>query len=393
MKRLLFWLGCWVAAAGAAGAAPGSELVYIGTESRGIYALRLDPGDGTLSAPALAADALNPGFLALAPDRHTLYAADDIIPDPPASEVERLVPKPLDRVHLPSAIGGVTAYRLDPASGGLTYLNQQPSGDGTPPHLVVDATGRMLIVADYGAGTVCAWPIAGGGRLGPRSLLIADRGPPGPNRERQSRPHPHSATLSPDNRFVLVCDLGLDRVFVYRLDPSRASLALNDPPFAAVPAGAGPRHSKFSSDGRFFYVVNELGGSICVFAWDGARGVLELRQTLSTLPAGFHGDNLSAEIRIHPNGRFVYASNRRADSLALFARDANDGLLRFIETVPSGGRNPRNFALSPDGRWLLSANSVTNNIAVFRVDPRSGRLTPTGHQATVGRPICVLFYD
>jgi len=372
MRPLLFGLGCWIAAASAVSAAANGELVYLGTGNRGIYAVRLDPADGTLTPPVLVANPWNPGFLALSPDRRTLYAANDLAPH---------------------AVGGVTAYRVDPASGRLAFLSQQPSGDGTPPHLVVDATGRMLLAADYGAGSVCAWPIAGDGSLGARSALLSDRGPPGPNHVRQSGPHAHSVTLSPDNRFVLVCDLGLDRVFVDRLDPARALLEPNDPPFAAVPAGAGARHGKFSSDGRFFYTLNELGGSVCVFAWDGARGALDLRQTISTLPAGFHGRNLSAEIRIHPDGRFVYASNRGADSLTLFARNADDGTLRFIEAVPSGGRNPRNFALSPDGRWLLCANSATNDLAVFAVDARDGRLHPTAHRASVRQAICVLFYN
>ena len=376
MNRLLLCLGCLLAGSAARGG-PGSELVYIGTETRGIYAVRLDGRDGSLSRPILAANAFNPGFLVLDPAKRRLYAGDDLTFDPPADP----------------AVGGVSAFSVDPASGRLTYLNQQPSGDGTPPHLVVDATDRMLIAADYGAGTVCAWPILRDGGLGMRSCLLPDRGPPGPNRDRQSRPHPHSVTLSADNRFALVCDLGLDRVFIDRIDPRRGSLTPNDPPFAPVPAGAGPRHSKFSADGRFFYTVNELGGSICVFAWDGARGALALRQTLSILPPDFHGRNLSAEIRLHPNGRFVYASNRGADSLAVLARDADDGTLQLVETVPSGGRNPRNFALSPDGHWLLCANSVTNNLALFRVDPGSGRLSPAGGEAAVGRPICVLFYD
>ena len=375
MNRLTCWLAGFLASSCALSAA--SQLVYIGTGSRGIYALRLDSADGTLSAPMLAADDRDPGFLALDPSKRRLYAVDEI---PPALSAK-------------ANAGGVSAFAVDRVSGSLTLLNQRPSGDGPPPHLVVDATGKMLIAADYGAGTICAWPIESDGSLGERSALIEHRGRPGPNRDRQSRPHPHSVTLSPDNRFAFVCDLGLDRVFAYRIDPSRGALAPNDPPFTVVRAGAGPRHSKFSPDGRFFYVVNEMGGSICVFAYDAARGSLSLRQTISTLPPGFRGANTSAEVRIDPRGRFLYASNRGPDTLAVFARDPLHGTLTPVEIVPCGGSQPRNFALSPDGRWLLCANRATNNVVVFRVDPATGRLIQTPNQATIGQPICVLFYE
>lgn len=355
-------------------------LVFIGTytddsSSQGIYSLRFDPADGTLSQPVLAAAAQNPTFLALHPDKRHLYAGGEL--NPPAA------PK----------TGGVGAYAIDAKNGTLIPLNQQPTGDGATTHLVADATGRMVIAVSYSGGYVCALPLKSDGSLGKRSFYTALTGPLGPNKDRQEQPHAHSVTLSPDNRFAFVCDLGLDRVFGFRLDPTHATLTPNDPSFASVPPGAGPRHSKFSADARFFYVVDEMGGSVCVFAYDAAHGALSLKQTIPTLPPDFHELNTSAEIRIHPNGRFVYASNRGHDSIAVFACDAQTGLLSLVEIVPCGGKHPRNFALSPDGNWLLCANRDTNDVVVFRVDPATGRLTLTKNRATVGKPVCVLFCE
>jgi len=313
----------------------------------------------------------SPGFLALAPDHRHLYAVEE------------------RSAAMPGPGGGVSAFAVDPVSGRLGLVDR--AGAGGFVHLAVDASANMVVTADYGSGTVGAFPLRpDGGVAAP--VILHHRGPPGPN-PRQKTPHAHSVTLSPDNRFAFVCDLGLDRVFSYRLDPPRAALAANDPPYAVLPPGSGPRHSKFSPDGRFFYVVNEIGSSVSVFAYDPERGALALRQTLSALPRDFTGTNASAEIRIRPDGRFVYASNRGHDSLAVFARDPERGTLAPVEVVPCGGKYPRNFNLSPDGRWLLCANRDSNTITVFRVDPATGHLALTAATAHVGQPVCVLFCD
>jgi 6-phosphogluconolactonase len=249
----------------------------------------------------------------------------------------------------------------------------------------------MLIVTNYAGGSVCTFQVGADGTLGERGEFFAMSGPPGPNRLRQEKAHPHSATLSADGRFAYVCDLGLDRVLVYRTDPARAALIPADPPFASVPPGAGARHSVLSGDGRFLYVVNELGGSVSVFQVQARTGALTPGETVSTLPPGFHGENGSAEIQLSPDGRFLYASNRGPDTLTVFSRNRDDGRLTPVEIVPCGGRWPRNFSLSPDGRWLLCANQNSADVTVLARDPASGRLTLTPNRCTVSQPVCVLF--
>jgi len=359
--------------------ADSDHLIFIGTYtktgSRGIYALRLDGRTGTLSDPRAAAETANPTFLALHPGGRVLYALGN------AGTVA-------------GAPGGaVSAYALEPGTGRLTLLNQQPSGTIGLSHLAVDATGRTLVAVSYGGGQVVAFPVGADGRLGERTVFISHQGPLGPNPARQEKPHPHSVTFAPDNRFAFIADLGLDRVFSYRLDAARALLTPNDPPFISVTPGSGPRHSAFSTDGRFFHVLGEIDGSVTACAYDRARGTGEPFQHISTLPAGFKvtDPDRAAEIRVHPNGRFVYASNRGHDSIAVFARDSVTGRLTLVEIVPGGGKAPRNFTLSPDGAWLVCAHQDSDSLAVFRVDGPSGRLVRTGGTVSVPMPVCVLF--
>jgi 6-phosphogluconolactonase len=357
-----------------------TETIYIGTytprdgASRGIYAVPFDPATGGFGPPAVAAETANPTFLARRGDGRVLFALGEIAGADGRSR------------------GAVRAFRRDPATGALTEINAQPIGDANGTHLALSRNGRALVAVSYSGGYICSFPVAPEGKIGPRASWIEAHGTLGPRADRQDRPHPHSVTISPDNRHAYVCDLGLDRVFCFTLDPGEASLrALADFPTAA---GAGPRHSKFSSDGRHFYVIDELANTIAFSACDPASGTLLPSQTLSTLPAGFAGESTAAEIRLHPNGRFVYGSNRGHDSLAVFARDPERGTLTLVEIVPCGGRHPRNFALSPDGNWLVCANRDTDNLTSFRVDPVTGRLTPSGQPpAAVPRAVCVLFAD
>lgn len=349
-----------------------SLLIFAGTytpkdgASHGIYAVRLDPATGAFSAPVLAAGTPNPTFLAAHPNGRVLYA----LGEGPTG-------------------GAAAAFTIDAATGTLAPLNKEASGGGGFCYLGLDATARVLVCVSYGSGQVSSFPVDPAGRVGPVASLLQTAGTTGPHKTRQDAPHAHSATFSPDNRFVYVCDLGLDQVLRYRIDHATARLTLDGVTTAAP--GAGPRHSKFSGDGRFLYVINELDSTIATYACDPATGRLTPLQTVSTLPAGFHGENICAEIRVHPGGRFVYGSNRGHDSLAVFSRDAANGRLTPVEIVPSGGSHPRNFNLTPDGDWLVCANRGSDNLVSFRVDPATGRLAATGHTAAVPKAVCVLF--
>ncbi len=354
-----------------------SQLIFLGTytpaggASRGIYAVHLDPATGALSAPVLAAETSNPTFLAWNPDGRTLYAL---------GESGTVNGKPG---------GALTAFRHDPATGGLTRLNTEPTGGIGLAHVGVDATGRTAAVISYNGGYVAAFPLHADGSPGARTSLLQQTGQLGPNSKRQDKPHPHSVTFSPDNRFVYVCDLGLDRVYHYRLDPAAATLTPAGE--TATMPGAGPRHSKFSADGKFLYVINELNNTVEVFAAEPDTGALTRVQAIATLPAGFTGETICAEIRLSPDGRFVYGSNRGHDSLAVFARDAATGALTLVEIVPTGGQHPRNFNLSPDGRWLVCGNRDSNNVTVFAVNSATGRLTAAGGPHAIPQVVCVVF--
>lgn len=344
-------------------------------DSRGIYVVRLDADTGALSAPELAAELSYPEFFALHPNKRIVYSM---------ARVPGADGKPT---------GAVAAFALEPETGRLTLLNLESTGQRSLCHLALDATHRMLVAVSYGGGYVASFPVLPDGRVGPVKTLLPQTGPLGPNAARQEKPHPHSVTLSPDNRFAFVADLGVDRVFTYRLSPEDGSIAPHEPAFATFAPGAGPRHTKFSVDGKFFYVLDELDCTVTSCRYDAPRGVVEPFQRVSTLPAEFAGENTTSEVRVHPNGRFVYAANRGHDSLAVFERNAGTGALTRVEIVACGGRTPRNFSLTPDGRWLLCAHMDSNTLVVFRVDAATGRLTRTGPTVAVPRVVCVQFVN
>jgi 6-phosphogluconolactonase len=349
--------------------------VYIGTytgkKSRGIYTARFNPESGRLSAPELAASATNPTFLAVHPDGHFLYAV---------GEVDTFEGK---------RAGGVHAFRIEP-EGKLNPLNSQPSGGTGPCHLAVDQTGHWVLVANYGSGSVAALPVGEDGRLGAGSVAIQHHGS-SINRQRQAGPHAHFIAPAPLNQFALACDLGLDKVLVYRLNQPGAILTANEPPSITVTPGSGPRHLAFHPDGRHVYLANEMASTMTVFEYQAKAGTLKELQTISLLPQGFKGQSTAAEVQVHPSGKFVYASNRGDDSIAVFGVEPKDATLKLVEHQSSVGRTPRHFAVDPAGRWLLVENQDSDNIVVLRIAEDTGRLTATGQVVDVGSPVCLVF--
>ncbi len=345
-------------------------VVHIGSYKAGsidgILTAKFDTETGMLSHSELASSVGNPSFLARSPDGRTLYAVSD----------------PTRSVH---------AYAVA-ANGNLTKLNDLPCVGAGPCDVATDATGRTLVIANYNGGSVTVYSLGMDGRLDAQTSFHQHTHFSGANPKRQDKPHAHGVTFSPDNRFVLVPDLGGDRVYIYAHNPATHVLT----PHAAQPwlesaPGSGPRHAAFSTDGRQLYIINELANTVDVSSWDAAAGTLAHVQTISTLPAGFKGTNTTAEIAVSRDGRFVYGSNRGHDSIAVFSRSAADGQLALLQNESTRGKNPRHFTLSPDGCWLLAANQDTLSITVFRVG-EDGRLTFTSqiHDLPV-KPVCVRF--
>jgi 6-phosphogluconolactonase len=353
---------------------PGGLLVYFGTytgaSSKGIYVSRLD-ADGALTPPALAAETANPSFLAVHPSHQYLYAVNEVS----SFQGERT--------------GSVSAFAIDRASGKLTLLNVQSSGGADPAHLTVDKTGRFVLVANYTGGSVTVLPIGGDGRLGDITMTVQHHGS-SVHPERQKGPHAHAIALDPANRFAYDVDLGLDQVLIHRFEGRL--LPRSEPVFASVARGSGPRHIAFTPDGRYAYVINELTCTITAFAANADTGGLTEVETVSTLPAGrtVAAGYSTAEIAVHPSGRFLFGSNRGHDTIAVFSIDAT-GRLTLVEHEPTQGSTPRGFGVTPDGRFLLAANQRSNSVVVMRIDEKTGALTPTGQKIEVGTPVSVEF--
>ncbi|MBN2133454.1 MAG: lactonase family protein [Sedimentisphaerales bacterium] len=350
-----------------------SITVYIGTytggrnASKGIYRSALDLKTGELSDPALAAEAGNPSFLEIHPSSKWLYAV---------SEAGRA--------------GSVGAYAIDADSGNLTLLNRRPSGGSGPCHVSIDHAGRNVLVANYGSGSASVIPIEPDGRLAEPTGLVQHKGS-SVNPQRQKGPHAHSINASPDDRFAFVADLGIDKIMTYRLDTEKGTITANDPAFAKVAPGAGPRHFAFHPSGKYAYVINELNGTMTAFAYDATAAALTEIQTITTLPTGFEGSNACAEVRVHPSGSFLYGSNRGHDSVVVYRIDPGKGTLTFVEHEGAGIKTPRNFNIDPTGAFCLVANQGADSVVVFRIDPKTGALAPTGHRISVAKPVCIRF--
>ena len=374
LKTRLVLLGFLLVVSTSVLSAQSSYFVYVASEApdatKGIYAYRFSPKTGRLTSIGRVAEVVSASFLATDPRHRVLYVASE------AGQTE-------------GSNGFLSSYAIEPGSGALKLLNKAEMGGG-PCHLAVDQTGKILFVANYGNGTVASFALNPDGSIGKQTGFDQHSGK-GPNAERQEGPHAHATVLSPDNRFLFVPDLGADQIKIYRVDPVKSSFTPDNPSFASVKPGLGPRHLVFAPGGKFAYAVCEMGSSVVAFAYDPVRGSLTPEQTISTLPANFKGIDNSSEIGISPSGRFLYASNRGHDSITVFAIDPGKGTLTKIRVVPTHGKIPRNFALDPTGKYLVAANQKSNQMVVFAVDPTTGLLQATGQVLDIEEPVCVLF--
>ncbi len=367
------------------------RLVFISAFAAGakgaIQAYHLDLDSGQLKLASRTTGVENPFYLAVSPDQKFLYS-----------------------IHA-KQFGGkepeqIAAYAITNRNGELKLLNRQSARGTAACYLDVDATGKTVLVANYSSGSVASLPVSGDGALGEAAAFVQHPPPPplakggsggpplakggsgGVDPARQKEPHAHCIVVSPDNRFVYAADLGLDQVLCYRLDAAKGKITANQPPFARTPPGAGPRHLTFHPKGKLVYVINELSNSVTVFDYDSNTGALTSKQTISTLPKDFTGKSYCADLKITPNGRFLYGTNRGHDSIARY-RIGDDGRLTLLGIEPSRGKGPQNLAITPDGRLLLCANMPGNNVAVFRIDQQEGGLTAVGSPVAMPSPSCI----
>jgi 6-phosphogluconolactonase len=364
----------------------GQYLFYVGTytedgdrptRSQGIYAYRFDAQTGEITSLGLAAETVNPSFVAVHPNGRFLYAVNEV-----------------GNYNGPNS-GGVSAFSIDRdkdghPTGKLTFLNEVQSRGAGPCYITVDRTGKYVLVANYDGGSVAVFPVLADGKLGEASAFVQHTGH-GTDPKRQEGPHAHSINMSPDDRFAYVDDLGLDELLVYKFDAAKGTLTPNDPPFAKLDPGSGPRHFALHPNGKFAYVISEMRSTVTAFANDPKTGTLHQLQTISALPKDFTGENDDAEIQIHPSGKFLYASNRGHDSITVFSIDPSKGTLTPVEYASTKGKTPRSFEIDPTGRFLFAENQKSDNIVVFAIDQQTGRLTPTGKVIDVVSPVCVKF--
>jgi 6-phosphogluconolactonase len=344
--------------------------VYFGSHGEGPHIgfslAHFDTDTGKLTEPVFLEEAVAPAYFIIRPDGRRLYTCNS------------------------SPGSSVSAYAIDPNTAKLTFLNQQPSGGGDPSYVSLDPSGRYLLVANFLGGSAAVFALRSDGSIGRRTAFVQHIGASlDPKDPRHA--HAHSIRFDPSHRFVLLADLGVDKIFVYRLNPKTGALTQNDPPYASVAPGSGPRHTAFDPQGRYVYVINQTANSITRFGWDSHYGVLTRFETVSTLPDGFEGDNTGAEILVHPSGKFLYATNRGNDSVAVFSVQAETGRLTPIQYISTQGKTPRNADFDPTGKWLLVSNQNSNNAVVFRIDQLTGQLTENGDPIAVPAPFCERF--
>lgn len=352
--------------------------VYVGTytrgsDSKGIYQLLLDGKTGKLTHVDVTKNVVNPSFLAIHPNQKNLYAVNEI------NDFEG------------GNLGTVSAFSIDPDSGKLTFLNQRSSYGGSPCHLVVDKTGKALLVANYSSGSICSLIIQEDGSLNGVSSTGRHFGS-SVNPKRQQLPHAHSINLDPNNKYAVVADLGIDELRVYLFDSKECSLTPIAIPGTKMAPGAGPRHFTFHPSRKWGYVINELNLTVTAMNYNQKTGVFEILQNISTVPEGTkRKGNSTAQVLVHPSGKFLYGSNRGPNTIAMYGIDQKTGELTSLGYQPTGGAIPRNFNIDPSGKFLLAANQDSNNVVVFKINQKTGVLEPTGHEIDVPKPVCIQF--
>ena len=357
-----------------------TQFSYVGTyteqghKGKGIYCFDFHPESTErikLKLLGTTTGIKNPSYLTIHPNGKFLYAVSELASDDGMNG------------------GMVWAYKIDTKSGELKALNCQPSEGGGPCYAAVDRTGSCLLVANYTSGSIAALPILEDGSLGTAKSKVQHEGS-SVDPERQKGPHAHSVNISPDNNYAIAADLGLDKLLIYKLDPKTASLVKNEPAFSETPPGGGPRHLSFSRDGKFAYISNEMKSSVSVCAFDASKGSLSVIQTVSTLNEKVEG-NSTAEILMHPDGKFLYCSNRGHDSLAIFKVEQDTGKLTLLGHAPTLGHTPRNFGIDSSGNYIIVCNQNSSNLVVFKIDRESGLLKVLGDPLPLPSPVCIKF--
>jgi len=398
---LIFAFGFALLAASSALAQGNDYLVYVGTytgfryvhhsmtygvgesHSKGIYVSRFHADTGELGEPQLAAEMINPSFLTISPNHRYLYAV---------SEDPLSLGPPLDHASY------VSAFAIDSSTGKLRLLNTVPTSGTSTCFISMDKTGKFVLMANFGSGSVSVVRVREDGSLGELASFIQDVGH-SVNQFIQTEPHTHSILVSPDNRYAIVSDLGTDKVLIFHFDANTGMLSPPGPPSVSVYPGGGPRHFAFDPAGKFGYQLSEMSGVVDVFAWDPLKGSLTNVQRAQTMPHDFFGINHSGEIEVHPSGKFLYESNRRTpndtdwglDTIGVFAIDPMKGTLTLVQASPTGGIMPRSFTVDPSGKYLLAANQISNNVVVYAIDGATGQLSKTGKEIMVDVPVCLKF--
>jgi len=354
------------------------------SHSQGIYVARFHAATGTLDPASLAAPMINPSFLTISPDHKFVYAVSE---DPTS------VGPPLDHESF------VSAFSIDQATGKLKLLNTVAASGTSTCFISIDKTGHFIFLANFGSGNITTIHIKPDGSLGETTAAIQHLGH-SVNPTIQNMPHPHCIMSTPDNKYVIVSDLGLDKIYVYAFDDKTGALSPYDAPYVNIMGGGGPRHFAFGADGKFIYQLSEMSGNVDTFAWNESTVTLTNEQSINTLPKGFTGGNHSAEIFVRPDGKFLYESNRRThapndqrgpDSINVYAIDPQKGTLSLVQEADSAGIMPRSFGIDPTGQYILSASELNNTIAILSIDASSGKLTPTGKVISVDTPVCIQF--